>query len=158
MNRSWIDAWRRHAAAGSKRRVAPNPARSCAALSGKWPESGIRPLVRASDKTRTTDNRQPTTANHSGMSTGRAVSWIVATEDGSEHPDPSSPAQSAAYTPPVLEALTANPAVWSKTVLLVSFDESDGLFDHRRCFAIIGRGRHGIVARFWPLVGAQAGP
>jgi len=58
------------------------------------------------------------------------VSWIVATEDGSEHPDPSSPAQGAAYTARVLEALTANPAVWSKTVLLVNFDENDGFFDH----------------------------
>ncbi|HEY0480692.1 MAG TPA: phospholipase C, phosphocholine-specific [Kofleriaceae bacterium] len=59
-----------------------------------------------------------------------AVSWIVATEDGSEHPDPSSPAQGAAYTARVLEALTANPAVWSKTVLFVNFDENDGFFDH----------------------------
>jgi phospholipase C len=30
----------------------------------------------------------------------------------------------------VLEALTANPAVWSKTVLFVNFDENDGFFDH----------------------------
>jgi phospholipase C len=58
------------------------------------------------------------------------VSWIVATEDGSEHPDPSSPAQGAAYTQRVLEALTANPAVWSKTVLFINFDENDGFFDH----------------------------
>jgi len=58
------------------------------------------------------------------------VSWIVATEEGSEHPDPSSPAQGAAYTARVLEALTANPAVWSKTVLFVNFDENDGFFDH----------------------------
>ena len=58
------------------------------------------------------------------------VSWIVATEDGSEHPDPSSPAQGAAYTARVLEALTGNPAVWSRTVLFVNFDENDGFFDH----------------------------
>jgi len=58
------------------------------------------------------------------------VSWIVATAEGSEHPDPSSPAQGAAYTARVLEALTANPAVWSKTVLFVNFDENDGFFDH----------------------------
>jgi phospholipase C len=58
------------------------------------------------------------------------VSWVVATEDGSEHPDPSSPAQGAAYTARVLEALTANPAVWSKTALFVNFDENDGFFDH----------------------------
>jgi phospholipase C len=30
----------------------------------------------------------------------------------------------------VIEALTANPTVWSKTVLFVMFDENDGFFDH----------------------------
>ena len=58
------------------------------------------------------------------------VSWIVATAEGSEHPGPSSPAQGAAYTERVLDALTANPEVWSKTVLLINFDENDGFFDH----------------------------
>jgi phospholipase C len=59
-----------------------------------------------------------------------AVSWIVATAEGSEHPGPSSPAQGADYTARVLEALTCNPEVWSKTVLFVNFDENDGFFDH----------------------------
>lgn len=58
------------------------------------------------------------------------VSWIVATAEGSEHPGPSSPAQGAQYTARVLDALTANPEVWSKTVLIVNFDENDGFFDH----------------------------
>jgi phospholipase C len=58
------------------------------------------------------------------------VSWIVATAEGSEHPGPSSPAQGADYTARVLEALTANPDVWAKTVLIVNFDENDGFFDH----------------------------
>lgn len=58
------------------------------------------------------------------------VSWIVATAEGSEHPGPSSPAQGADYTAKVLEALTANPDVWSKTVLIINFDENDGFFDH----------------------------
>lgn len=58
------------------------------------------------------------------------VSWIVATAEGSEHPGPSSPAQGADYTARVLEALTANPEVWAKTVLIVNFDENDGFFDH----------------------------
>ena len=58
------------------------------------------------------------------------VSWIVATEAGSEHPSPSSPAQGADYTAQVLDALTANPAVWAKTVFLINFDENDGYFDH----------------------------
>ena len=58
------------------------------------------------------------------------VSWIVATAEGSEHPSPSSPAQGADYTARVLDALTANPAVWAKTVFLINFDENDGYFDH----------------------------
>jgi len=58
------------------------------------------------------------------------VSWIVATAEGSEHPGPSSPASGADYTARVLDALTSNPAVWSKTVLFINFDENDGFFDH----------------------------
>ena len=58
------------------------------------------------------------------------VSWVIATESGSEHPGPSSPAQGADYTSRVLDALTANPAVWAKTVFLINFDENDGYFDH----------------------------
>jgi phospholipase C len=58
------------------------------------------------------------------------VSWICATSSGSEHPGASSPAQGAAYIAKVLDALTANPDVWSKTVLIVNFDENDGFFDH----------------------------
>ncbi|KEZ95601.1 phospholipase C, partial [Xanthomonas vasicola pv. vasculorum NCPPB 895] len=59
-----------------------------------------------------------------------AVSYIIADAAGSEHPDPSSPAQGAAYTARVLDALTADPAVWSRTALLLMFDENDGFFDH----------------------------
>jgi phospholipase C len=58
------------------------------------------------------------------------VSWIVATAEGSEHPGPSSPAQGADYISRVLDALTADPDVWAKTVLFVNFDENDGFFDH----------------------------
>lgn len=58
------------------------------------------------------------------------VSYIVSTEAESEHPGPSSPAQGADYTARVIEALTADPEVWSRTVLLVMFDENDGFFDH----------------------------
>jgi phospholipase C len=58
------------------------------------------------------------------------VSWIVAPEKDSEHPSPSSPAQGADYTARVIEALTADPKVWARTVLLVMFDENDGFFDH----------------------------
>ncbi|KAB0572848.1 phospholipase C, phosphocholine-specific [Ideonella dechloratans] len=58
------------------------------------------------------------------------VSWVVAPATYSEHPGPSCPAQGAWYVEQTLNALTANPAVWSKTVLLVMFDENDGFFDH----------------------------
>ncbi|MBO9601144.1 MAG: phospholipase C, phosphocholine-specific [Novosphingobium sp.] len=58
------------------------------------------------------------------------VSWIVATAAMSEHPSASTPLQGADYTARVLDALTANPEVWARTVLLINFDENDGLFDH----------------------------
>jgi len=58
------------------------------------------------------------------------VSWVVATAEGSEHPGPSSPASGADYIARVLDALTANPESWSKTVLIINFDENDGFFDH----------------------------
>ena len=38
--------------------------------------------------------------------------------------------QGAEFVDRVLSALTANPEVWSKTVLFVTFDENDGFFDH----------------------------
>lgn len=58
------------------------------------------------------------------------VSWVVATAEGSEHPASSSPASGADYCARVLAALTANPEVWARTVLLLNFDENDGYFDH----------------------------
>ncbi|MET3444069.1 phospholipase C [Variovorax paradoxus] len=58
------------------------------------------------------------------------VSWINAPSAYCEHPGPSSPVQGAWFLQEVLDALTAVPEVWSKTVLLVNFDENDGYFDH----------------------------
>jgi phospholipase C len=58
------------------------------------------------------------------------VSYIVAPSHDSEHPGPSSPAQGADYTARVIDALTADPKVWAKTVLLLMYDENDGFFDH----------------------------
>lgn len=58
------------------------------------------------------------------------ISWIVAGELDSEHPGASSPAQGAHFTARVLEALTANPEVWSRTVLILNYDENDGFYDH----------------------------
>ncbi len=58
-----------------------------------------------------------------------SVSWIVAPEAYTEHP--AWPAGYGAwYTAGVLNALTSNPDVWSKTALIITFDENDGFFDH----------------------------
>lgn len=58
------------------------------------------------------------------------VSWVVAPAEYSEHPGPSTPVQGGWYAEQVLDALTADPAVWSRTVLLLMFDENDAFFDH----------------------------
>jgi phospholipase C len=58
------------------------------------------------------------------------VSWINAPSIYCEHPGPSSPVQGAWFLQEVLDALTAVPEVWSKTALLINFDENDGYFDH----------------------------
>jgi len=57
------------------------------------------------------------------------VSWIVAPEAFSEHPN--FPADYGAwYVSQFLDALTANPEVWSRTALFLTFDEEGGFFDH----------------------------
>ena len=58
------------------------------------------------------------------------VSWVLPPMLLSEHPSPSSALQGAEFTSRVLEALTTNPETWGKTVLFLTFDENDGLFDH----------------------------
>lgn len=57
------------------------------------------------------------------------VSWVVAPERASEHPS-WSPAAGADMINQVLESLTADPAVWSSTVMFLNYDENDGFFDH----------------------------
>ncbi|WP_206784955.1 phosphocholine-specific phospholipase C [Amycolatopsis sp. MtRt-6] len=57
------------------------------------------------------------------------VSWITAPEAFCEHPN--WPVNYGAwYIAQVLDALTANPDVWSKTALFITYDENDGFFDH----------------------------
>jgi phospholipase C len=57
------------------------------------------------------------------------ISWIVAPEAFCEHPN--WPVNYGAwYIAQVLNALTADPHVWSKTALLITYDENDGFFDH----------------------------
>lgn len=74
------------------------------------------------------------------------VSWVIAPATYSEHPGPSSPVQGAWYTQQVLDALTANPEVWSKTVLVINFDENDGYFDHYPSPAAPSRNPDGSLA------------
>jgi phospholipase C len=57
------------------------------------------------------------------------VSWIVAPYRYCEHPQ-ARPVEGAAYANGVLRALWANPQLWASTVVLIDFDENDGLFDH----------------------------
>jgi phospholipase C len=57
------------------------------------------------------------------------ISWIAAPEAFSEHSNwPSN--YGAWYIAQVLDALTANPEVWSRTALFITYDENDGFFDH----------------------------
>ncbi|WP_333767025.1 phosphocholine-specific phospholipase C [Streptomyces sp. IBSBF 2435] len=57
------------------------------------------------------------------------ISWIAAPEAFSEHPN--WPANYGAwYISQVLDALTSDPGVWSRTALFITYDENDGYFDH----------------------------
>ena len=57
------------------------------------------------------------------------VSWVIPAIGQDEHP-PAPPSTGEWFTAQIVATLTANPEVWSKTVLFVSFDENDGFFDH----------------------------
>ena len=58
-----------------------------------------------------------------------SVSWIVPPLGFDEHPAASS-RNGEWFTSLVLDALVSNPEVWSKTALLLMYDENDGWFDH----------------------------
>jgi phospholipase C len=57
------------------------------------------------------------------------VTWIVPPADCSEHPD-YLPAAGENHTHQILEALWSNPKLWSRTALILNYDENDGQFDH----------------------------
>ena len=57
------------------------------------------------------------------------VSWIVAPEAYCEHPN-WEPDFGAWYVSQVIDILSSNPEVWSKTALFVTYDEEGGFFDH----------------------------
>ncbi|WP_035840238.1 phosphocholine-specific phospholipase C [Kitasatospora azatica] len=57
------------------------------------------------------------------------VSWIVAPYGYCEHPA-GRPLNGAVYIQEVLKALWADQELWASTVLLINYDENDGMFDH----------------------------
>jgi phospholipase C len=57
------------------------------------------------------------------------VSWIVASQDFSEHPD-APPDNGAYFINLILQALAADEATLDSTVLFLNYDENDGFFDH----------------------------
>jgi phospholipase C len=70
-------------------------------------------------------------AAHTQAGTLPQVVWVLPSQAESEHPAaPSSPYHGGYFTEQVLNALTSNADVWSKTVFVLHFDENDGRFDH----------------------------
>lgn len=61
------------------------------------------------------------------------VSWICAPTEYCEHPE-ATPKAGEHFTARLLTALTDSPEVWSKTVLILTYDENDGFFDHMPSF------------------------
>src|ERR1019366_7896022 len=57
------------------------------------------------------------------------VSWLVGSILTSDHP-PSPSLFGENILSLIVSALTANPALWAKTVLFVTYDENGGVFDH----------------------------
>ncbi|TKK71736.1 phospholipase C, phosphocholine-specific [Ilyomonas limi] len=75
------------------------------------------------------------------------VSWVLPSQNDSEHPGaPSSPYRGSNFTHQVLAAITSNPEVWSKTVFFLTFDENDGLFDHIPAPAVPSYNTDGTLA------------
>lgn len=62
-----------------------------------------------------------------------AVSWIAPPEKFSDHP--SAPWFGAWWVSEIVDILTKDPEVWKKTILIYTYDENDGYFDHAPSFA-----------------------
>ncbi len=62
------------------------------------------------------------------------VSWFAGPQNFSDHP--SAPWYGAWYVSEVLDILTRNPEVWKKTIVIFTYDENDGYFDHVPPFSI----------------------
>lgn len=57
------------------------------------------------------------------------VSWVVAPYGWCEHPS-ANPEHGAHFCNRVIQTLQANPDLWKSTLLIMTFDENDGYFDH----------------------------
>ena len=60
------------------------------------------------------------------------VSWIAPPEKFSDHP--TAPWFGAWWVSEIVDILTKNPDVWKKTILIYTYDENDGYFDHAPSF------------------------
>ncbi|MEO6922904.1 MAG: alkaline phosphatase family protein, partial [Bryocella sp.] len=60
------------------------------------------------------------------------VSWLVPSGKFSDHP--SQPWYGAWWVSEVVDILTADPEVWKKTILIYTYDENDGYFDHGQSY------------------------
>jgi phospholipase C len=130
---TWTTYPERLQAAGVSWRIYQDPVDNWGALLAPWEsfaqyQSAVAgdPLYENAMRKWTLDDLREQVLNE----TLPQVSWVVPHRNWSEHPSASSPLQGASFTQQVLDALTANPEVWSKTVLIITFDENDGLFDH----------------------------
>ncbi len=57
-----------------------------------------------------------------------SISWLVPPGIFSDHP--AYPWYGAWYLSEAVDILTSNPAVWKKTIFILTYDENDGYFDH----------------------------
>jgi phospholipase C len=57
------------------------------------------------------------------------VSWMYAPLGFDDHPS-ANPQRGQWFVRQIIDILGSNPAVWSKTVLFLMYDENDGFFDH----------------------------
>ncbi|HEY8581681.1 MAG TPA: alkaline phosphatase family protein [Capillimicrobium sp.] len=58
------------------------------------------------------------------------VSWVLGPIDESEHPMYSSPKSGVLTSRTVLDELMSRPDLWEKTVVIITYDENGGFFDH----------------------------
>jgi phospholipase C len=62
------------------------------------------------------------------------VSWLSSPANFSDHP--SLPWYGPWYVSEVMEILLKNPEVWKKTIVVITYDENDGYFDHLPPFVV----------------------